>query len=268
MDPDTKQVRPKTAAAVPEQKFVNRITWNPWFAVVFIVVVYYVAQILASSIISIYPLVKHWSQIQANDWLQNSVWGNFFYILLAETFTLGAIYGFLRHRKVSLRAIGIRKPKLSDPLWGLSMLPLYYVSYLAAVGVAHRLIPALNVNQSQQIGFNSVAGFGGLFLTFISLVILPPLTEEIMVRGFLYGSLKKGLPQIGAALVTSVIFASAHLQAGSGQPLLWIAAIDTFILSLFLIYLREKTDGLWASMTLHALKNTIAFVSLFIFHVM
>jgi len=58
------------------------------------------------------------------------------------------------------------------------------------------------------------------------------------------------------------------LQARSGQPLLWVAGIDTFILSLVLIYLREKTDSLYASIGLHMLKNTIAFLGLFVFKVM
>jgi membrane protease YdiL (CAAX protease family) len=105
-----------------------------------------------------------------------------------------------------------------------------------------------------------------LTLTFISLVILPPLVEETLMRGYLYGSLRKNMSKIGAALVTSIIFASAHLEFGSGAPLLWIAALDTFVLSLFLVYLREKTGSLWAGMLVHALKNGIAFASLFIFH--
>jgi membrane protease YdiL (CAAX protease family) len=122
------------------------------------------------------------------------------------------------------------------------------------------------VEQSQELGFNPV-GTVELILTFISLVILPPLVEELLMRGYLYTSLKKKLSKIAAALVTSVIFAAAHLQFGSGAPLLWVAAIDTFVLSLFLVSLREKTGGLWASMTLHATKNLIAFMSLFIFHI-
>ena len=43
--------------------------------------------------------------------------------------------------------------------------------------------------------------------------------------------------------------------------------LDTFILSLVLIYLREKTGGLWASITLHAFKNGVAFVALFALHI-
>ncbi len=88
-----------------------------------------------------------------------------------------------------------------------------------------------------------------------------------MVRGFLYSTLKKAMPLFGAVVLTSAIFASAHLPEGGAAGPLWIGALDTFVLSLFLIYLREKTNGLWASMTLHAVKNGVAFVALFVLHV-
>src|SRR5205807_2021597 len=128
----------------------------------------------------------------------------------------------------------------------------YFAIYLVAVGVLTKLIPSLNVDQQQDIGFTSVHGAAQLILTGISLVILPPLTEEIMVRGFLYSSLKKGMPTIAAVIVTSAVFASAHLPEGGAAGPLYIAAIDTFILSLVLIYLREKTNSLWAGIALHA----------------
>lgn len=242
------------------------IAWNPWVAVILVIVIYFVSQLLSELIISIYPVVRQWSTAQANSWIQNSVIAQFFYVLIAEGLTLGGLWAFLRSRKAGWQAIGFRRPRLSDAGHALLILPLYFVSYIIVVAVAQKLIPSLNVNQAQQLGFTNAAGFGALALTFVSLVILPPIVEETLVRGFLYTSLKSAMPQLGAALVTSAIFASAHLQAGSGAPLLWIAAIDTFVLSLFLIYLREKTGSLWASMTLHALKNGIAFASLFIFH--
>ena len=75
------------------------------------------------------------------------------------------------------------------------------------------------------------------------------------------------MPKIVAALITSIIFATAHLEFGEGAPLLWVAAIDTFVLSLALVYVRERTGRLWGSMGVHALKNTVAFVSIYIFHV-
>ena len=45
-----------------------------------------------------------------------------------------------------------------------------------------------------------------------------------------------------------------------------LAAATAFVLSLVLIYLREKTGSLWASITLHAIKNGVAFVALFALH--
>ncbi len=242
------------------------IPWNPWVGVGFVLIVYYVSQVVSALLVSIYPDLKHWSTATADNWLNNSILAQFIYILLAETFTLVAIYLFLRLYKKTFRTIGLHRPRLKDPLYGLMAVPVYYVLYLLTVGVVSHFVPSLNVNQQQQIGFTNVHGIAQLVLTFISLVILPPLTEEIMVRGFLYSSLKKGMPQIAAALVTSVIFASAHLPEGGSAGPLYIAALDTFVLSLVLIYLREKTGSLWASMTLHACKNGVAFVALFILH--
>ena len=64
-----------------------------------------------------------------------------------------------------------------------------------------------------------------------------------------------------------MLFAVAHLPEGGSDGPLYIAAIDTFVLSLFLVGLRERTRGIWAGMVLHASKNFIAFYYLFIRHV-
>jgi membrane protease YdiL (CAAX protease family) len=161
----------------------------------------------------------------------------------------------------------MRLPILSDAAYGLAAVPIYMGLYLLTVAVISYVVPGLDIQQEQQLGFNGTyAGFE-LVLVFLSLVILPPLVEEILIRGFLYSSLKKALPILSAAVTTSLIFAIAHLPEGGEVGPLYIAAIDTFVLSLVLIYLREKTGGLWASMTLHGLKNGFAFVLLFILKV-
>ncbi len=202
------------------------------------------------------------------EWLQNSVTGQFFLILTVEVLTLGLLFWFLRRRGQKLADIGLKdKPSITDIGYILIGYLVYFVAYLMLVSLIKVLVPALNVNQAQQIGFEQAQG-GQLALVFVSLVILPPVTEEILMRGFLYSGLKRSLPQHSATVITSMLFAAAHLQAGSGAPLLWVAAIDTFVLSLILIQLRERTGGkLWAPMGLHALKNGIAFIGLFVLHV-
>jgi len=125
------------------------------------------------------------------------------------------------------------------------------------------LLPNINYNQKQDLGFNSVAGSNQMVLVFISLVILPPIAEEIMMRGLLFSGLRTRLKLLPAMVITSALFAVAHLEFGSGNALLWTAAMDTFILSLVLCFLREKTHSLIPGMILHGLKNCIAFVYLY-----
>ena len=140
------------------------------------------------------------------------------------------------------------------------------IGYTVLLSLATHIFPTINVNQKQQLGFQNSSGSLDLFLTFVSLVVLPPLVEETVFRGFIFTGLRSSLKWWWAAFITSLIFATAHLEFGSGQPLLWSAAIDTFTLSLVLCYLRQKTDSLWPGILLHALKNCIAFVALFILH--
>lgn len=247
-----------TAPSVP------LVPWKPWRAVLFVLFVYFAAQFLAGVLISVYPELRGWSTDRALDWLNDSVSAQFVFVLLAEALTLGAVYWFLKRHKASWSIIGLRRPRWSDAAYGLAAVIPYYLLYIATVGLISLLVPGLNVDQEQEIGFENVVGLLALTMTFVSLVILPPLTEEIVVRGVLYSSLKKALPVLWAVVATSFIFAAAHLPMGGAAGPLYIAALDTFVLSLVLIYLREKTGGLWAPITLHAIKNGIAFVALFV----
>ena len=242
------------------------VPWKPVVGLLFVVAIYFFSQVIGSLVAYIYPLLKHWTKEQSTSWLTSSVVAQFLYVLIAELVVIGCVYGFLRLYKRGWSTIGLVRLRWRDVAYGLVAVIPYYIIYLIAVSVASKLIPSLNVQQQQQIGFTNIHGALPLVLTFISLVILPPLTEEILIRGFLYSSLKKGLPLLWAALITSLVFAAAHLPEGGAAGPLYIAAIDTFILSLVLIYLREKTGSLWSSITLHAVKNGVAFLALFIFH--
>jgi len=245
---------------------ITGVPWNPWVAVVYAVVIYFVAQILAETIISIYPDTRGWTTKAANDWINNSVIAQFWYVLLAEALTFGAVWWFIRACKGKLKNIGWRKLRITDPLFTLSGFAAYFIGYSILLAVATHLFPSINVNQKQQLGFQDASGTKDLIFTFMSLVVLPPLVEETVFRGFIFTGLRNRMKWGWAALLTSVLFASAHLEFGSGAPLLWSAAIDTFTLSLVLCYLRQKTDSLWPGILLHALKNCIAFVALFILH--
>lgn len=245
----------------------HKVSWGPISAIAVTIGIYFSAQIVAGIIVSIYPLIRHWSYIETTKWLENSVIGQFAFVLVVESLTLWLLWMFLKRRKAKPADIGLKKPRPRDIGYALVGFGIYFILYIIAIQLIHQLVPGLNLDQKQDLGFSTTGQGGLLGLVFISLVILPPITEEIVVRGFLYTGLKSKLTKINAAIIASIMFAAAHLQAGSGHPLLWIAALDTFTLSLVLVYLREKTDSLWASILVHMIKNGIAFAALFVFKI-
>ncbi len=241
------------------------VTWGPVAAVVVTVSIYFLAQILGGLLVSIYPTLRHWKQAQINTWFDHSVIAQFALVLAIEGLTLLLLRAFLHHRRATFRTLGLNRPRLKHLLYVLAGFAIYFVVLIAAMQVLKALFPSLNLDQKQQLGFETAKSAGQLSLVFMSLVLLPPFVEEILARGFLFLGLKSRLPIVWAVIITSVIFAAGHLQFGSGAPLLWAAAIDTFVLSLVLIYIRELSNSLWPPIGLHMLKNGLAFLTLFVF---
>jgi len=64
---------------------------------------------------------------------------------------------------------------------------VYFPVFFITLAVLRVLIPTLDINQQQQIGFEPATTRPELLLVFTSLVLLPPLIEEMLCRGFLFG---------------------------------------------------------------------------------
>lgn len=243
------------------------ITWGPVAATIWAIIVYGAPQILVGVALAIYPAVKHWNSSQTNNWLNNSISAQFIYTVVVEAIAVGIIWALLGHYKSSFWAIGLKRAKALDILYMIAGFAAYFALYLIFVGILSKLIPSLNVNQQQDVGFQTATSSWSLVMAFISLVILPPIAEEIIFRGFVFSGFRKKMGFIVSMLSTSVLFAIPHLFESEGGGLLWIAAIDTFVLSCVLCTLREKTGRLWSGMGVHALKNGLAFMTVFVFHV-
>ena len=255
--------------STPAPADAKRAPWGPWRALIGTIVSFLGAQIVVGELISAYANAHHWSSAHTNDVLTNSVPAQFWYILIVETITLGVLWGFVAKFGWSRvrQALGLGRPHWKDLLYAALGVLVYFGVYSAVLSLSGLFIH-VNVGQQQDIGFQTAsASHSNLILAFISLAVLPPFAEEIIFRGFLFRGLRTKMPLLIAMLVTSVAFAYPHSLESSDGSVLWIAAIDTFSLSLVLCYLREKTGRLYAGIGVHAIKNTIAFVSLFLLHV-
>lgn len=219
-------------------------------------------------------LIGSWANIAGKDSAEvlgdigASTYLQFSFLLIVGIVTLYVIWAFLKSRGNSLADIGLaRKPNIKDIFPAIKTFVVYFL-LMIVVSIIVKSLTQIDTEQEQILGFeDSSSNTLKLVLVFFSLVIIPPIVEEIMVRGFLYTGLKKTYKFATAAVVTSLIFGIAHLQLGSGEPPLWIAAIDTFVLSMFLIRLREKTGSLWSGMLVHFIKNGLAFLFIFILNI-
>lgn len=241
-----------------------QIKWNSVLGVFSAIFIFFAAQIVAGFWMYLFALIRFGNDQQASAWITDNTFAQFFSLVLSSFIVIGLVLWFVwwKHSKPSI--IGLVKPKIRHIFYGIATAPVYYVFLLIVFAVAGAIFPSLNFDQKQEIGFNNVSGSLELFLIFIGLAIIVPIAEEILFRGLLYSSFKKALPIFWAALATSLIFAAGHLPEGGDAGPLYVAGIDTFLLSFFLIYLREKTGSLWSSIALHATKNSIAFLFVFV----
>lgn len=211
------------------------------------------------------PHILGWDKARADDWVLHSPLANFLYILITETLVIGMLVGFARFKEVAFRAmVALGKPRWRDIGRALFGLLVYFGLFFVVLAVVQQFVD-LSSNQKQALGFEEGVGGAGLAMAFISLVVLPPIAEEILFRGFFYGTLRsRGVKMWTATILTSAFFASLHLFGSADGGLLWSAFVDVFTLSIVLCYLREETGSIWASIGVHALKNGLVFLKLFI----
>lgn len=203
-----------------------------------------------------------------------SVWGVNFRAVSQDVFTTFAaalVYILLLALTLGLpRLLKLWSGKISyRRLLGLTRLMQWrdimfavigFVVYLAlGVGLVllvSAIFSGFNPAQSQDTGFSKVLSPNNAMLVFFSLVVVAPIAEEIIFRGYLFGTLRRTVPLWAAALITSALFGLIHGQ--------WNVGLDVFVMSLVSCYLRYRTGSLWASILLHMAKNGLAFYTLYI----
>jgi len=263
--PDAKGVLPPPRAEKVSSSQQNNPKYGPVAAILVAIGAFFVSQIIVGAAIGLLPAITGWSSEKVAELLRDNVLAQFLMTLAVEAVLLFLLWLFIRSRKISLRAIGLARPEARDVGYAILGYIAYLAIFIAVSQLAKTILPGLDFNQEQEIGFSQSTAGVSLIIVFASLVILPPIAEEITFRGFLYTGLRNKLPKIIAAIITSVLFALGHLQLGSGNAPLWAAALDTFVLSMILVYLRDKTKSLWSPIYVHMIKNCLAFFVLFVF---
>lgn len=159
---------------------------------------------------------------------------------------------------------GILKIKTTRDELGLRGLPTWTDVLLAPVGfiattvvtmavmaVMMALLPNIDWQQAQDVGFKGLFRFHEFVMAFVCLVVLAPLCEEIIFRGWLYGKLRARMSAVPAIILVSVLFGIMHGQ--------WNVGVTVFVMSVGMCVMRELTGTVWAGVILHIIKNGLAF---------
>jgi membrane protease YdiL (CAAX protease family) len=174
--------------------------------------------------------------------------------------TLVLIGFFLRGHLVGWKeGFGFGNHLRQTLLAGVFAACLFFPVGLALQGESARLMEHYKMEPKEQEAVRALATSTTwtypLSLGFVA-VLLAPLAEETLFRGILYPAIKfAGFPRL-AWLATSLLFAAVHLSVVTFVPL--------FLLAVLLTFLYERTNNLAASITAHALFNTLNFVWFFV----
>jgi len=158
---------------------------------------------------------------------------------------------------VTLKELGLQRlPSWMDMLLSPAGFIVYFIGSSLLVYIATQLFSGFDVAEAQDVGFTRLTQYYEYVLAFVTLIVVAPVAEEVLFRGFLYGKLRGRMPIWVAMLITSALFGLIHGQ--------WNVGLDVFALSIVLCSLREITGGIWSGILLHMIKNSIAFFILFI----
>ena len=163
----------------------------------------------------------------------------------------------LAKSKTTRDELGLRGlPTWTDILLAPVGFIVFMIVAVILVAILQSIFPGINWNESQDVGFSNLISSSDFILAFISLVVVAPVAEELIFRGWLYGKLRAKIPAIPAMLVVSILFGIVHGQ--------WNVGVTVFVMSIAMCTLREITGTIWGGILIHILKNGIAFYFLYV----
>lgn len=175
-----------------------------------------------------------------------------------ELLIIAAIWLVLKFYNLDFTAIGLGKKVKFGYLKTAILAFVVYLPISIIVSQIASIVFTIDLDQAQDVGFSDPQGIE-IFTAFLVLVVLTPLAEELLFRGLMFFGLRRRLPFWVTSLIVSLLFAVVHWQLN--------VAIDVFVLSMISCYIREKSASLWPPVFLHGLKNSLAFLLLFVFKV-
>jgi membrane protease YdiL (CAAX protease family) len=176
-------------------------------------------------------------------------------LFLLNLFVTLAVVGFMLVRyRVGVGAIGWRKTDFTRSLlYVIATLVAFQVGATVVLFLLGKVVPGFNPSQGQQL-IGIPASGQHRAIVFLMLVVLPPVFEETVFRGFLFPAMAQRWGVVQGGLASSILFGLAHAQANLD--------LYTYILALVLCFIYVRLKSILPGMALHMLNNYSAFMAL------
>jgi uncharacterized protein len=146
--------------------------------------------------------------------------------------------------------LGIKKVKITT-------ITAWLVLTFIMVVLLHTVLHILNHSKYPNIDliYNKIP-----LIFWIATIIFAPILEEVFFRGFLFkGFWQSRIGIIPTILLMSIAWAILHYEYGL------LSLVALFIFGIFLGIARYRTNSIWTPLLMHAIWNTIALLSTFVF---
>ena len=180
--------------------------------------------------------------------------------LLAVFFVMGlpaVVLAVARHGRHAPRLLGLNR---SGGRW-LWMAPIVVLILSAAVDegllrlvrawAGEAILPTVNAVIAE-----ITTTPGRTVLAMLVLGVLAPTVEELIFRGLVYGYVEGRFGGIAALIVSSLLFAAAHVEA--------IHMALVLPIGLLLGWVRLRAGSLWPTITAHIANNCVAVIASFL----
>jgi membrane protease YdiL (CAAX protease family) len=146
--------------------------------------------------------------------------------------------------------LALRGTSWSNLLIGIIALVVLIVGWdLLARAVGRDANPGFMVDV-----LKSAQADGALWLLVIAFAVAAPVTEELMVRGFLYrGWSESFLRTVGAIALSSLVWTAMHAQYYD-----WFLFSEVMSIGLLLGYMRYRSNSTWLTIIMHGINNFAA----------
>jgi membrane protease YdiL (CAAX protease family) len=230
------------------------VPWKGRDALVVFLVPWVILPILALIWLSaLSPFVPQVHQfVQALD--TDSPTASFGLVILDAVGSFALIAYYLRKYGASIRDLGIRRFNFLKAAATVALTVIGFFILIAIIlALVSAFLPGFNPNQAQTNEFTHVAPQFRLY-SFLALVVIPPRVEEPVFRGFMFPAFAKRWGLMGGALISSILFGVAHLQAN--------VSVYTLVLGLILCMLYARFGSIIPGIALHMLNNYLAYSAL------